>query len=576
MKTLKLVLSLVLVGSVTTVLTIYLVSYKAGKEVHFSDSSKTGISSNKGVLPRKISDSGNLTNIYLTDLLQNELAKRTNCNTNRYKNITVELDNKYPYDYGVEQNKGRISLKMKVKKNAIWFIEQYIRYLSETDTCIDTENLPPMIIDLENEPFGNFDFVYREPHFSPNMEYRLQPVSGANSVEEYWDLWGHNLYDELKKYGLEKNIFMDGNPRQICFSKQALLDNVTEYLKKRAGSSSHRLHSRRFLIMPLDDMTACECSKCRALGNSYRYATPAVSNFLDRLADRFPGYTFYTAAYHSTALPPVQHPKHRIGGVMIGASELYSEEFNQQKKEIDFFETARRWKNYTDTLFVWDYAANFNDYLTPLPVLYSLKKNLKFFRNCGITGIFLQGSSYDYSPFDDIKTYVATALMINGRLDVDMLCRHYFTQFYPVSAKILADYYLSLEKTMEQRKKPYNLYGNLGNAIDTYFITDDFLEFYRKLGQFLKDDKIGASEKKRLEKLYTAISFTWLQIAFHQQTGSYDIKHTNGRPITITPEIDIVIKQLSQYRQLGIKNFKEKDGNLENYLKIWENYSKKL
>ena len=517
----------------------------------------------------------NLINTHLTDLLHNELKKRTFCNTSRYENSAIEIDKNFQYDFCLEQNDEKVTLKAKNQKNAKWLIEQYIRYLSKTDTCIDVVNLSPMIIDLENEPCGNFDFIYREPHFSANLEYRLQPVSGANSVEEYWDLWGHNLYDELKKYGLGKGIFMDGNPPQICFSKQKFFDQMTEYLKKRAVSSNHRLQSHRFLIMPLDNMEACECAKCREIGNSHRNATPAVLNFMDRLAEKFPDYSFYTAAYHSTAQPPNEPPKRRISGVMISTSELYSGDYDQQNKEMEFWETARRWKNFTDTLFVWDYAANFNDYLTPLPVLYVLKKNLKFFRDCGFSGIFLQGSSYDYSPFDDVKTHVATALMINGRLDVDVLCRHYFAQFYPVSAEILADYYLSLEKTMEQRQIPYNLHGNLGNAIDSYFITDDFLEFYKKLGYLLADEKIGVNEKKRLEKMYTALSFTWLQIEFHRQTRSYNIENTRGKVITITPEIETVIKRLSQYRRFGIKNYKEKEGSLGNYIKYWDKYSKR-
>lgn len=575
MKLFKIIICLVLFGGITAGMTIYLKRDQTGKRDHTSNASESLFPSGKNTQPGLYPNSGNLVNIQMTGLLQNELAKRTGSNTDRYANVVVDVESKFSYDYGIEKNNDGICLKAKDQNTAKWLINQYIRYLSINDSNIDSANLPPMIIDLENEPYGNFDFIYREPHFSPNLEHRFQPICGSNSVEEYWDLWGHNLLDELKEYGLGKNIYMNGNTNQICFSKQILLDNVTEYLNKRAASSNHRLYSRRFLIMPLDNMAACECSKCKELGNTDRYATPAVINFLDRLADRFPDYTFYTAAYHSTAKPPTVQPEHPVSGVMISASELYSTEFNQQKKEIDFLQTVRKWGEYSDTLFVWDYAANFNDYLTPLPVLYALKKNLKFFRDCGIIGIFLQGSSYDYSPFDDVKTHVATALMINGRLDVDILCRHYFAHFYPVSAPILADYYLSLEKTMEQRQIPYDLHGNLGNAIDSYFIVDDFLEFYQNLKCFIADEKLSENEKKRLERLYTALSFTWLQIAFYQQTDSYNIENTHGKTITITPETESVIEQLSQHNRHRINIYREKNGYLVNYLKYWEKYSKK-
>ena len=494
--------------------------------------------------------------------------------------IISEIDHELPYDYDVQKSNDTVILKAKTQKTSHWLIEQYISYLSETDDCINAAHLPPSFIDFENDPFGNFDFIYREPHFSPNLEHKLHSFSGANSVEEYWDVWGHNLFRNLRNHGLGRNIFMNNNPNQICFSKPALLDNTTEYLKRRAGNSSgyDRLNTRRFVIMPLDDMTACVCSNCVKLGNTYQYATPAVLNFMDRLADRFPNYTFFTAAYHSTAKPPKQPPKHRIDGVLVSACDLPKgvalDPENVFVKE--FLETTGEWKKYTDTLFVWDYAANYNDFFTPLPILYALKKNLKFYRDCGITGVFLQGSSYDYSPFDDVKTFAATALMINGRLDVDMLCRRYFARFYPVSANILADYYLSLEKAMEQGiteqgPTPYNLHGNLGNAIKSYFCVDDFLAFYQNLELLLTDEIIGDYEKKRLEKLYTALSFTRLQIAFYLQTGSHDIANTLGKTVTITPEIEAAFKQLSKYRNYGLKNYMEKDGDLKKYLDYWGN-----
>ena len=522
---------------------------------------------------------GVMTNL-VNELLYDELAGRIDCAT-LYKNIidntTVEIDHALPYDYWVEQSNGRVCLKAKDEKTATWLIKQYIRYLADTEKSIVIHDLPPSIIDFKNEPYGNFDFIYRDPHFSPNLKERFQPISGANSVEEYWDLWGHNLHKELEKYKLLDHIFIKGRTQQICFSEKELFNNVSTYLDKREKSQYHdKLRTRRFVIMPLDNRTACDCPLCRKHGNTRTHATPAIIDFVDRLAEKYPDYTFYTAAYHSTTLPPKHHPKSGIGGVLLSSCDLPKgvalDPINAGEK--DFMRTAREWKKYTDTLFVWDYAANFNDYLTPLPVLYTLKKNLKFFRDCGITGIFLQGSGEDFSPFDDLKTFVATALMINGRLDIDQLCRRYFAQYYPVSAEILTDYYLSLEKTMEQRKIPFDLHGNLGSAISSYFNRDDFLNFYRKLGLLLTKEKLDNDEKQRLERLYTALSFTWLQIAFHQQTGSYDITNTNGKTIRVTPEINTVMKQLSQHNLYGFVNYREKDGYLGNYLSYWKRYAK--
>ena len=519
------------------------------------------------------------SSVTMNELFLAELTGRIKCKILKEKkinNTTVEVDHNFAYDYCVEYDNEHVTLKTNNRETAIWLIKQYIRHLGDTLKNVDVHDLAPSIIDFENEPFGNFDFVYREPHFKPNLEDRFRPVSGANSVEEYWDLWGHNLYKELENSMLLNPVFIKGRTQQICFTENVLLNNVSIYIDKRANSfRSDMLRTGRFVIMPLDNMTACDCPQCRKLGNTRTHATPAIVDFLDRLADRFPEYNFYTAAYHSTMTPPRRKPKHRIGGVLVSSCDLPKgvELDLKNSHERDFLRTSLEWKKFTDTLFIWDYAANFNDFLTPLPILYVLKKNLNFFKDCGITGIFLQGSGYDYSPFDDVKTFAATALMIDNRLDVDDLCRRYFDQYYPVAAELLSDYYLSLEKTMEHRKIPYHLHGNVENVISSYFDTDVFFDFYRKLGLLLTEEKLNNDEKSRLERLYTALSFTWLQIAFYQQTGSCDITNTNGRTLGITPEIETVIKQLSQHNLYQIINYREKDGYLGKYLKYWQTYA---
>lgn len=487
---------------------------------------------------------------------------------NKYKSTTVLVSSKFSYDYGIEYHNNTLTLKAKDKKTAEWLIDQYVRHLAYTDTHFTNCDLPPTIIDFGKTVHKNFDFIYREPHFSPNLKERYQPFSGASSVEEYWDLWGHNLYKELD---------IDTEKQQvICFTNDIFYNKVVKFLEEKSRS----LRTGRIIIMPMDTMSACTCTECQKIGNKNQYATPAVMNMMDKLKERFSKtkYTFYTAAYHSTQQPPQKPPKYRLSGLLLSTSDLPKGIAldPQNDLEKDFIKTVQAWNNYADTLYVWDYAANYNDFLTPLPILYVLKKNLKFFRDNGISGVFLQGSGYDYSPFDDIKTFVATALMIDGQLDVDDLCSRYFTQFYPVSAKMMTDYYLSLEKTMEQREKKYDLHGDMKDAIDSYFCADDFFRFYENLGIILSENKMESNEKNRLEKLYSALSFTWLQLELYRQTGSYDITKINGKTLSITPDIQTVISRLSAYEHHGFRKYKEKgEREIKDYLDFWSLFAEK-
>ena len=519
----------------------------------------------------------------MTDLLKKYLSNLTQItdivgfegNYDSFLNIYVEVSPSFKHDYCVESSDAKVILKAKNDKIALWLTKQYIKELSHNDSRINADDLPPSIIDWE-KPYANFDFVYREPHFSPNLTHRYVPAIGANSTEEYWDLWGHNLYKELSGKKWDKSVYAlqkgQIETAQVCFSSDSFFRLISEYISQK--EKNKEIKTGRFVIMPKDTMIVCDCDRCKKLGNSANHATPSVYKLIEKLTEKFPKYSFYTVAYHNTLQPPpVSWQKNKINGILVSTSDLPKGiALNEQDEEVlKFKTTVNRWKFFTDTIYVWDYAANFSDFLTPLPILYTLKKNLEFFRKCGIKGVFLQGSSYEYSPFDDMKTYVATSLMINGQLDVDTLCRRYFSQYYPKSGKILADYYLSLEKSMDERKIPYDMHGSLDSTIVSYFNVNDFKAFYKKFDSLISVSEIG--EKERLEKLYTALSFTMSQILLHEQTGSYDITEFKGRTIHKNEDMEKAVKQLSKYdRFKDFTVYREKNGKLENYLNNWGKY----
>ena len=83
--------------------------------------------------------------------------------------------------------------------------------------------------------------------------------------------------------------------RQDIKRVQAWLDILDQFGE---GTDTY---SERISIMPMDNQLACTCNACRAKGNTSSNATPAVSDFVMRLAKEFPRPLF---AYW---LHPVEH-----------------------------------------------------------------------------------------------------------------------------------------------------------------------------------------------------------------------------------------------------------------------------
>lgn len=489
---------------------------------------------------------------------------------NGFKNIRVEVDNNLPNDYKIEHTKNELILKTRNNNAIIWLIYQFINQLSREDERFSAEDLPPSYIEFYTHSY-DFDFSYREPYFTPNLQKEFAPIIGTNSVETDWGIWGHNLSKILQEDENSDIYARSGNEiikDQFCFSNDETFRQIREYIIDNFGNDS--LYTQRIMIMPNDNDIVCNCDLCQSKGNTPTNATPAVSYLIRKLSTAFPYHSFFTSAYLSTKNPPKEKLPSKTGVIISTINIPKGVALEQQKEVKRFLDILTKWEKYTPNIYIWDYASNFDDYLTPAPILYGLQKQLRFYKSVRVKGVFLNASGYDYSSFDDMKNYVASALMIDTELSVDELCRKYFTQYYPESGNVLADYYLSLEKKFDQKIKPYNIYAGFREIKNSYLDKDEFVDFYNRLPSLI--EKANGEEKIKLQKLRTALSFTRLQIAHsegHKNKGYASLDNSTMK--IKKKEIQQYINYLSNYQSYAdLSNYKEANGKLSAYIENWK------
>ena len=484
--------------------------------------------------------------------------------------VYIIVDQKQEYDYSIDCKPESLTLKAKSGEVMRWLIYQLIEEISNYNEYFISSDLPPAILDFHNRN-ANFDFSYREPHFQSNLRAdEYSDIIGTHSVDNDWGIWGHNLNKAISDKNDNSIYARHGKQiikEQFCFSGDGLYNQLVTYIIDNFGDSKDYI--QRFMIMPNDNDYVCECEKCASVGNTSKNTTPALSALIKRLASRFPYHRFFTAAYITTvAAPDTKWPENT--GVMISTIDIpRGVKLDEQKEVKRFLKTLDEWKKCTSNIYIWDYAANFDDYLTPIPVLGGLKRQLKFYKTKGVKGVFLNANGYDYSSFDDMKTYVAANLMIDTSLSVDTLCRNYFEKFYPVSGKLLSDYYLSLENRIKEIKKPYNMYGGFPEAMNTYLDIDEFISFYNELATLIPNAEEKEGEK--LKKLFVALTFTRLQIAYYQKDDKYGFANKTSKGLALKPEINEFIKRLSQHSEYkDMTSYKEVGGALDLYLANWK------
>lgn len=487
----------------------------------------------------------------------------------RCTKIFLEISAELPNDYHIKNDGKNIILKARSDRTMHWLLHQYISRLAENDERIDDNGLLPAVIEFKPGGF-DFAFEYREAFFRPNLDDEYSALVGSNNLEKDWGIWGHNLGKILSDKNSDGIYARQGKwieHEQYCFSNEHVYQQIKTYIDK--NYSGKKNNPTRFMIMPNDNMTACDCEQCKAHGNTKGNATPAVAQLLKKLAADFPEHTFFTGAYLTTTIPAGgEWPENT--GIMVSTINLPKGVALTNQKEVkEFLSLLNKWKRCTGNIYIWDYASNFDDYLTPLPILYGMKQQFGFYREHGIKGIFLNASGYDYSTFDYMKTFVSSALMIDNTLSVDKLCTDYFMKFYPLAGEILTDYYLDLEKRLEKKHKPYNMYGGFPEALSKYLDINEFMAFYNAIGS-LKEIAEG-NEKDMLEKLHTALSFTRLQLAHTQGIKEYGYASLHGKTLELDPEIKTAYDQLSEYvKYEDLSDYKEMRGDLKMYLDNWQ------
>ena len=498
------------------------------------------------------------------------LVKGTQQGPENFKKIHIEVAADLKHSYCIKHDEKRLHIRTKDEATALWMAYQVIESISNEDSKISTPDLPPPVIALNSSCF-TFDFSYRGPHYSPNLEEDMAPVYGNDMVETAWGLWGHQLSKIAAKLP-SKNVYAlvnnKRNSNQLCFSSQELYDGVRNFIIDEYGKGEKNSH--RFMLMPNDNTLVCTCPLCLQAGNTNKNATPAVAEFMRKLADEFPRHQFFMTAYLTTHTAP-EYELSENSGVFFSTIELKKGvALNMDQKETKkFIQDLRQWRIATPNLYIWDYGANFDDYLTPSPLLYGLQKQLIFFKENQIRGIFLNGSGYDYMPFDDIKTYVSGALMMNTDADIDALTRNFFKKKYPVSGTLLANYYLGLEAEYDSKNKPYNLYGGMRENLKTYFNPETFTEFYTQL-QFIIP-KTSGEERVKLEKLFTALTYPRMQIAYTQGHRQWGYATLNGKKLIPKPEVRTWLAALKNYENYeNLNSYKETEGNLAEYIGEWK------
>lgn len=187
--------------------------------------------------------------------------------------------------------------------------------------------------------------------------------------------------------------------KQLCLTntemEKVFIENTLQLLRANPDVD--------FISISQNDWSgACECESCKAF-EAVTGGVPSgpLVHFVNHVAEavecEFPHVTVETFAYQYTKEAPENiRPRHNVLIRLCNIECPFSMPLETADHPVveSFRNNLDEWTALAPgQVFIWDYVANFHNYLLPHPNILNLGPNIRYFTNSGAIGIFMQGDT---------------------------------------------------------------------------------------------------------------------------------------------------------------------------------------
>ncbi|MHB0755862.1 DUF4838 domain-containing protein [Polaribacter sp. M15] len=499
--------------------------------------------------------------------------ERSNGLNKNYTYILLRINPTQKENFCIYRKSGNITIQGSSTQNLFYGISDFFKHYTNLHYPNGNEQLPQFDSEIiVPERFSRCEspnFEYREPYYTPNFNPEFRAWNKTNYLELEWGIWGHNLPKILKEYTLPETVYAKvGNKRvknQFCFTSNDLFNYVNKSVNK-IYDSDHALN--KYMILPNDNNIVCTCSTCKAVGNTTKDAAPAVFSFLNKLAQNNKKSTFFTTAYVTVKNIPRFDAENNTGIFYSTINIQKGIPIEDTKYFKQFNSDIKKWKTYVNNVYIWDYTVNFDNYFDIYPTLKTTQKNLKLYKKLGVNGVFLHGSEYNYSTFQNCKATIFAKLLWDVDINVDDEIALYFSKKYSKKlANLLSNYFTFIDEAFLVSNKELSIYSGIDETVKKYLDPKVFFDFYNEFDTHTENNKFD----QEYLKLATALTFLKLEIMRDYGLGSYGYGILNSeRQIIVKNEISTLLDNLSNYsRSAGLKTYNERKYKIEDYIDSW-------
>ena len=294
---------------------------------------------------------------------------------------------------------------------------------------------------------------------------------------------------------------------QLCMTHPEVQERVAGAVLDLIGRERPRIVS----VSPEDNNAACQCESCTAVrereGAESGVLLELVNAVAERVEQQYPDVLISTLAYWHTDRPPA-HIKPRRN-VVIHFGVLDRNHKFPIPKVGNFRRYLQTWTRIAPRVYMWDYDANFHQFMQPHPNHRVVAESLRFYKEQGVRGVFVQGNWGPCAEFMHMRAYVTSQLMWNPDQDDKALMTEFLNGYYGAAGPHLLEYLEVIERAIHRQADQWlGAYSSTTRAWLTLEDLNTATRLFDRAAQAVAGDD---ARLERVRRARVSIELVWVE-----------------------------------------------------------------
>ena len=297
---------------------------------------------------------------------------------------------------------------------------------------------------------------------------------------------------------------------QLCLTN----DEMRAELTRRALEWIRENPQAGFISISQNDWYGrCLCKNCLEVETREESPAGLLIQFVNQVAEEiekeFPDIWVETLAYQYTRKPPKYvKPRENVVIRLCSIECSFVQPLGIGPQNLSFKQDIEAWSQIAPNLYIWDYVANFRNFLMPHPNLRVLAPNIRFFVDHKALGIFEQGDAWcEVGDWIHLRAWLIAHLLWDPTLDDRVLIREFLQGYYGPAATALERY---IDRTHDLAEKSNVYLKCFMRHTHEWLGQEDLVELS---GLFQEAERAVAQDpvlRQRVRKARTALDFAWI------------------------------------------------------------------